>query len=166
MRISSSAPPKAYLSALKERMGGHMELGQERFTGFFLGRFFTVTHHSGYEWNRRITNVKNTAIGYVKQTGHGSQAHYIHLRAMLAPTQFWFYFLMLWIPMGLMSLIGGLEAFWIMTLVLLVSMLVAAPMSALMECMVEESEDGRRRLKALLLDPADPFSYLNHQNEL
>lgn len=166
MQISSSDFPKIYVSALEGRMGGHMDFGQERFTGFFLGRLFSITHHSGYEWNRRITNVKNTAIGYVKQTEQGSQVHFIHLRGMLAPTQFWSYYLMLWIPMGLMSLIGGLEAFWVMTLVLLVSMLVAAPVSALIEYMVEESENGRRQLMALLMDPADQFSYLHHQNEL
>ncbi len=167
MKIQSAYPPKTHISAMKERMGGHMELGCERFTGFFLGCWFTVTHHSGYEWNRRISNVKNTAIGYVRSDGQGSYVHYIHLRGLLAPTQILFYFLAVGFPMGLIGLVGaGLEGAVIILVCYLAAVLIAAPISALVECLVDASEDGRRQVQALLLDPVDPFSYLNNKHKL
>ena len=88
MIIRNHLSPKEYLSAMKGRMSGHFELGQERFTGFFLGRLFYVTHHAGYEWNRRITNEKSAALGYVKKVETGCEVHCIRFRGMLCPLQF------------------------------------------------------------------------------
>ena len=95
MRIQSQLTPREYISAMMEQMQGHFDFGQERFTGFFFGKVFSVTYHSGHEWNRRISNQKNTAIGYVRQTQGGSEVRCVCLRALMAPTQFLLYYCVL-----------------------------------------------------------------------
>ncbi len=109
MKIQSELSAQRYLFAMKDRMAGHLEFGNERFTGFFFGSFFSVTYHSGYEWNRRISNQKNTAIGFVRKDANGCSVSFICLKGLLAPAQF---------------------------------------------------------LRAFLLSPEDPFSYINNKNRV
>ena len=85
MRIQTSLAPNTYRDAIKERLGSYFAWGTERFTGWFLGRFFYVTHHAGYEWNRRITNQKNAAFGYVRKTEHGSDVRCFLFQGVLCP---------------------------------------------------------------------------------
>ena len=44
--------------------------------------------------------------------------------------------------------------------------LFAALIETFFESLTENSEVGRKYLIAFLLDPTDPFSYLNHKNEI
>ena len=61
MVYHSSQNAKDYLQAMKQQMSGHFQFGVERYTGFFFRNCFYVTHHAGFEWNRKITNQKNAA---------------------------------------------------------------------------------------------------------
>ena len=57
MRLSSPLQARKYLTSVKMRMSGHFD-HHERFTGFFLGSFFHITHHAEYEWDRRYKSLK------------------------------------------------------------------------------------------------------------
>ena len=169
MRITSSLSSKAYLASMKEQMSGHFALGQERFTGFFLGRCFYVTHHAGYEWNRRITNQKNAALGYAQKTDTGCEIRYIRFKGPLCPGQFIFLYLMCIAVFFVGMLSAGIwdgKIFGILCAIALPVIVVSALIGSFVENLTQRSEEGRRILMAFLLDPTDPFSYLNHENEV
>ncbi len=154
--FSSGKSKAKYLYHMRENMSGHMELGAERFTGFFLGSWFYVTYHSGYEWNRRYTNQKNAAMGYVKDTEGGCEVHFSRFRGTLCPMQF-------------LSLVLVCEVFFLLQMLFsqvflpqflwmpLALAAVCAPISTLFESMTEKSEEGCRTLLSFLMDPEDPY---------
>ena len=149
MVIQNHLSPKEYLSAMKRRMSGHFELGQERYTGFFLGRLFYVTHHAGYEWNRRITNEKSAALGYVKKAEDGCEVHSIRFRGMLCPLQFIpFYLIMLWYAIYLDQGIrlGSIILMTVLTVLVAIS-------SGVIEIFTENGQFSMSCLLQLLRDP-------------
>ncbi len=172
MKIESALKPKEYLDAMKERMEGHFDLGNERFTGFFLGRAFTVTHHAGAEWNRRITNEKNTAVGFVKKTDMGCSVSFVRCRGILSPPLFLTTFAILFIPLLLTLMIGTVTQEISPMDILNVGgvcfgiTLFLGLATALCESLTEAGQEGRKILNALLLDPTDIFSYTHNQNLL
>ena len=164
MKITSPLPPKAYLFHMKEQMGSFMDFASDRFTGRFLGRFFYVTHHSGYEWNRRITNEKNGAIGYVRSHEDGCEVCFIRLKGMFCFGQFLFILLITVIAIAALTLQLG---FWDPSFLwFLPAALAIGAMYTLFESLTERSQEGRHILNALLLDPSDPFSYSNNRNRI
>ena len=85
MRIIVPIEKKRYLYELRQQMGSFSDLWSERFTGVFLGSFIYVTHHAGHEWNRKITNEKSRAIGFVTRHGDGCVVNVILTRGYLDP---------------------------------------------------------------------------------
>ncbi len=168
MQIESGLNKKQYLSAMKESMEGHFAIGKERFTGFFLGNAFTVTHHCGYEWNRRVTNQKHTALGFVKDTQEGCIVRCIWLPGLLAPTQFLFTLSYLLAAMFMALLIEGqidrmpAPAYGFVALFALAVTALAALISAITDTVTEAGREGANSLMALLMDPSDPFSYTHN----
>ncbi len=176
MRVDSALNPDRYLDAMKERMGGHFEFGRERYTGFFLGKAFSITHHSGAEWNRRITNEKNTAVGFVRETEDGCSVFFIRCKGLLSPplflTTFGIMFLILLVgalvqtAVGTITLQVFLKAAGLCAVICFAVTLVSALCSAFAESLTQAGQEGRRILNALLLDPTDMFSYANNENQL
>ena len=167
--ITSPLSAKEHLDAIKENMSGHFEFGAERFTGFFLGKWFHVTHHAGHEWNRRYTNEKNAAVGYIKEMEDGCELRFVCFKGLLIPAQF-LSLLILLIPLVfVMAMSQGITDSNIIWHIILVEFVAAIPISligTLFESFTERSEEGKRILLAMLLDPKDPFSYLNNRNQL
>ena len=158
MRIESPYTPKEYLANLKFNMSSHFEFGCERFTGFFLGRLFYVTYHSGYEWNRRITNQKNAAMGYVKRTDDGCEVRFVRFRGPLCPLQFLpFLLIMLACSLFFFSADPLVDAPTRM-IIGLIATVITALITAFIESMTERSEDGRRTLLSMLIDPYDSLA--------
>lgn len=171
MTIHSQLSAKNYISALKEQMDSHFALGAERFTGFFAGRCFCVTHHAGYEWNRKYTNQKNCAVGYVKQTDSGCEVRFLRFKGGFCPPQFIFLFLLiLALLLFQVFLEGGLliNAAIAITLIgiSLGASLLGAAIETFFESLTAKSEEGRKILIALLMDPDDPFSYLHNKDHI
>ena len=164
MRLQSTHTPKAYLAAMKERMGSHAALWSERFTGIFLGRLFYVTHHAGYEWNRQITNQKNAALGYVKKAEHGSEIRFLLFQSVLCPQ----YLVPCLLILG--GFFWGTWPVWIeypvMLIVNILIILVTFLLTTVFETTTDGSIEGRKTLLGLLADPADFFSYLKYQKDL
>ena len=164
MKMQSSLTPKTYLSAIKKRMGSRFAWGSERFTGCFLGRFFYVTHHAGYEWNRRITNQKNTALGYIKATENGSEVRFLHFQGMLCP-----HFLIPYLLLAAAYLIvtwpvlAEIPIYFVLSILIILG---GPVLETIVESLTDASINGHKCLLGLLIDPSDYFAYLHHQNEL
>ena len=158
MAIESQHTPKEYMSSLRYYMESHFDFGQERFTGFFLWRFFYVTHHAGLEWNRKITNQKNAAMGFVTKSGDGCKVHYLRFRALMCPLVF----IPCYALILLMAMLDSTNSQLTNIILATVTMLISAPISAVVESCTERGEDGRRSLVSLLMDPSDPLT--NYKN--
>ena len=164
MRLQSTHTPKEYKRAMKERMGSRFAIGSERFTGTFIGRVFYVTHHAGYEWNRKYTCQRNAALGYMKKAETGCEVRFLTFQSFLCPTVL--------IPYLLLIAILGIFAFpgiFHMPGLLIVECIIALGMPLVytaIEILTDGSIEGRKCLLGLLADPADLFAYLNHQREL
>lgn len=164
MRFQTPLTPKDYRSAAKERMGSYFAWGSERFTGWFLGKFFYVTHHAGYEWNRRITSQKNAALGYVKKTENGSEVRFILFQGMLCPSVLIPYLLLAGIYLLFTWPVLIVKIFSLLFTLLII---VGTPLLAtVIEISTNDSIEGRKTLLGLLIDPTDYFAYLHHQNEI
>lgn len=163
MKIDSEYTPKGYIHHLRCHMSAHSDFGAERFTGFFAGHFFYVTRHSRFEWNRKFTNPKNAALGYVKKTENGCQVRFIRFRGMLCPMEFLPLLLFCLSACLLVFAWDGLSQYYPFALLLAFFCIAFyAPLETLLECMTEESEQGRRILLSFLKDPADPYGNLSY----
>lgn len=168
MKLQSSLSKKEYLRALKERMESPFRFGLERSCGFFLGDFFYITHHCSHEWNRKITGERNTAIGIVRKDGDGCKVRYFVIKGLLAPHCLLGMFLFcLAICLAILFQEDIDPATRIFTLpISIVFPLFAGLGTAVTEGMTERSEEGEKILRCMLLDPSDPFSYMNNQDKL
>ena len=160
MRYRSNLPYMAYLAAMKEQMGSFTEFGMERFTGTIIGRFFSITYHSGHEFNRRITNEKHRAIGYVRPDADGTSISCIRLAGMTNPVSllgiFCFCFL-------IALLRGGLDLA-LMPQVLIVNAVITvitALITAVTDSVTQRGQEGSKILTAFLVDPVDFYSLIN-----
>ena len=165
MLIQSNLSKTDYISSFKRRMGSSLDFGEERFTGLTVGKCFYVTHHAGYEWNCRITNQKNAALGYIDENPDGCRVRFILFKGMLCPTQF-----LLWC---VMTAIIGFFTFishnnWTEETATIIfgccagALILGALIETFSESMTERSEEGEKCLLSMLHDPSDLFSYLNH----
>lgn len=169
MKITSDLSKGDYLTALKDRMGSRFSFGQDRFTGLFLGSLFSVTYHAGHEENRRVTNEKHSALGFVRKAPQGCEVCFIRTWGMLYPTGFLTLILLCFVVF-LMSLLSYPEdlwdIFWVCIPFCLGLSTILALVTAFRESLTDRSEEVAGILLACLRDPEDPFSYLNHRNEL
>ena len=73
MKVHSDLQPTEYLQHLRSNLGPWYAFGDERLTGFVIGKFFSVVYHSGYEWNRRATNEKTVQLALSARTVQGQK---------------------------------------------------------------------------------------------
>lgn len=151
MRIQSTMAKPKYLSELKSRMDRHFELGVERCTGFFLGSLICVTYHSGWEWNRRIRNQKNTALGIVRNTETGCEVRYINLKGLLAPQYLLGLLVFLVLSCLLLSMGTNLLPYLLPTSIGL-GILIAL-LDAWLESLTRLSQNGAKALQEILASP-------------
>lgn len=159
MKVESRLTCSVYLYEMKQQMGSFTAFGTERLTGIIIGRFFSVTYHSGHEFNRRIPNEKHRAIGFARPSENGTKVSCIRLAGMTNPLSLigWFCFCCL-----ICLLRGGPE------LVLMPEMLLAnaaitivlALLTAITDSVTERGQEGSRTLTAFLIDPVDYYSLL------
>jgi len=162
MVIHSSLPKKAYLAAMKSNMSSHFEFGSERFTGYFLGSLFSVTYHSGYEYDRRYANPKNSALGFVRKTEDGCEVHFIRLKGILNPPTYLFVSTVITLMLLFKAVMEGIplsECAGLCFALGFGTTAIAAPISAFFESVISErSADGNRVLLSFLFDPTDPYA--------
>ena len=169
MRIQSELSPKQYLREMRRQLGSFTSFGDPRFTGIILGNFFWITYHSGYEWNRRITNEKNRAFGFVKDW-HGSTMTYcVRTKGFLDPVVIPFMFallfcvsyLIVWFVSSTRQVSGMSEILLPMSLIFAaVYTLIVAVATYIRAGITERGNYGRYMLMALLHHPEDPENHL------
>ena len=164
MRMQTALMPGSYLSAIRKRMGSCLALGSERFTGIFIGRVFYVTHHAGYEWNRRITNQKNAALGYVRKTECGSEVRFLCFQSALCPQ--YFILCLLFLCAYLLLTMPIITELPLLTVIAVLIIIGVPLLVTLFEICSEGSMYGRKKLLGLLMDPTDHFAHLNHRNKI
>ena len=159
MTYHSELPVKTYLYELKSQLDSVMNFGIERFTGMVIGPFFSITHHCGYEMNRRITNEKHRAIGFVSTTENGTRIKCIRLAGMTNPLSLIGVFLFYEFLLVIMD--GGVLAFTAPAIIIgVVIMLFVALTTAVSHSVTERGQEGSRTLTAFLIDPVDYYSML------
>ena len=158
MIIQSNLQAKDYLPALRGQIDNRITFGQEHLSGFVLGSVFSVTYHSGYEYDRRYSNPKNSAIGYVRETENGCEAHFLHTTGLLYPFGY------------LLMMLGTAAFYFCFVLANHAPEMLAAPIilgftflfpllpilvSAVFESFTDRSLDGAATLFRIMRDPKD-----------
>ena len=163
MIIRSELPYKRYLCELKANLGSIFSLGEERVAGTVIWRFFSITSHAGHEWNRRITNEKQRAIGFAKPDGDGTKIYCIRLAGLTNPISLvglYLFGILVFLAKGGFTLAsGGLSSdIWWLCLVVT---LVTAGITALTDSWTERGMEAYRTLTAYLIDPDNYYSLLH-----
>lgn len=163
MIVSSNLSKKAYLEEFRSQVKGNFFcFGEERFTGFVIGNFFSIAYHSGYEWNRRLTNEKNRAIGFVRKSGAGCKVYAVRLRGYTNPLSLILIFtLFLWLfAVKQQDYTSGWEQWFAPASVwpALMATVISAAISALHAFVSEREQQGWSMVTSLLHCPDD---YLN-----
>ena len=152
MRFVLPLEKKEYLHDLRCQMESWFSFGESRFTGVILGNFFYITKHAGYEWNRRISNEKSRAIGFVTRHGEGCEVKAVFLWGYLEPVSLiWMYFLLL----GLLQLKDvSSPTIHIFAAVIAV---VTGAISAVQCWITERGQENFDELLSLLYNPIPPW---------
>lgn len=157
MIIRSELPYRKYLFELKNNLDGIFEFGEERVAGTVIWRFFSITSHAGHEWNRRITNEKQRAIGFAKPDGDGTKIYCIRLAGLTNPISLVALFLLCMV-ISLFKMEGlSVAALQIS----LVTTVITAIISAIGDSWTERGQEAYRTLTAYLTDPANYYSLLH-----
>ena len=157
MKISSALECAEYLYEMKEHLSAFTDFGIERFTGIILGRFFSVTYHSGHEFNRRITNEKHRAIGFVRPCENGTQVYCIRLAGMTNPLSLIAIYTLFTV---LVLLKEGAQLAFSPVLLAVNALLTAivALGTAFADSVTERGQEGSKVLTAFLINPVDFYS--------
>lgn len=151
MRISSELSKKAYLQAMKGSLESRFDFSNERLVGTVIGPFFSVAHCAGHEWNRKITDEKNRAIGVVRTRGEGTEVIFLHMTGMTNPVSL----------IGLYALCIVMFAFCDLSILsepqvwvgCLIAVAIIAVVSAVGDSLTERGQQGFKTLMKFLYHP-------------
>lgn len=158
MTVQSELQTKDYLPALRRQIDNRITFGQEHISGFVLGNVFSVTYHAGYEYDRRYSNPKNSAIGYIRQSESCCEVHFLHTTGLLYPFGY------------LLTVLGTAALFLFFVVMNQAPEMLTAPImlgftflfpffpilvSALFESFTDRSQDGAATLFAFMRNPKD-----------
>lgn len=155
MIMHSPHAKDTYLYEMLQSLSSPTNFGIERFTGIVLGRFFCVTHHCSWDWERKYSCQKNTAIGIVKETKDGCDVRFFTTRGDLRPQ----WLVPVYLIFILISLVftQTLKLAWYFIGIYS----LAAILSAIIEPMTQPSKDGYNSLISLLKNPQNPYENLS-----
>lgn len=156
MTVDSPLSPKQYKAAVRDKLENYRSFFDERYSGRFIGPLFCITHHSYFEWNRRITGEMNHAIGFLKKTETGCRVHFIHTTGMLSPFHLFSFFL-IFIALVLLEFrdvpLEATDSIGILLLIGLIAFAVIALISAFSDSITENGMRGENSLYELMMDP-------------
>lgn len=157
MILDSPLSPKDYKTAAQTKFENFRNLRDERFSGFFIGNFFCITHHAYMEWNRRITGEMNHAIGFLKETDSGCCVRFIHTTGICNPFYLLSYFLFCTLFLHFYGMLKGVELSdgigWISPLISGICILILALSSAISDSLTENGIQGANTLYYFMEDP-------------
>jgi len=79
-RIESQLLPKEYAAEMRRRVRLFPSWEGDCFSGLVIGRFFSVTYRSYFDWHRRPAYSSGHAIGYIRQIDGKSAVSYVTCR--------------------------------------------------------------------------------------
>lgn len=150
MKHLSHLDKKKYLYALRMQMRAWSDFGRARFTGLICGRFFYITNHSQYEWDRRYSHVKCRAFGFVTERGGETLVRAMCTYGLFDPVSLLMFFLF--------SILFGFLFYPELPLPVLLSLAAVIPIfpcagSALGTWFTDRGQENMAQLRALLEDP-------------
>ena len=151
MRINSPMEKKKYLHDLRQQMESWFAFGETRFTGLVLGNFLYITHHAGFEWNRRVTNEKSRAIGFVTRHGDGCEVHVICTRGLLDPVSLVLIYLLGLVYFAVRGM--DMQASAIPHILAALTAVITGVISAVQCWFTERGQESMTELLTLLYDP-------------
>lgn len=150
MRLEFPIRRSEYIAALRKHMGPVSDVGRQRFTGAFWGNFFYIVHHAPWEWNRKISGERCSALGFVTAAEDGCQVRYLKFMGGSDPKS-WMKFLLIFL--AVLSLKGwdfSMNISWPLILVFTVLCVISSTVASMF---TENGRLGEERLKNLLKDP-------------
>ena len=157
MRIRSKLSKAAYLRAMKGSLDEMFAFGEERFIGTILGPFFSVTYCSGHEFNRKITNEKSRAIGFVREVDGETEVRCIRLKGFTNPASLCILFGLCIVMFAIADASVMYEpsvmaepAIWWGSLIATV---MIALITAVQDSMTEQGQRGSETLTRILMNP-------------
>lgn len=159
MKIVSEISTVEYLREMKGHLESFTDFGMERLTGIVIGPFFSVTYHSGHEFNRRITDEKHRAIGFARACEDKTVVRCVRLAGMTNPVSL--------ILIYAFCLLFGLlkEPYVLKDPIYLWACVgvtvIAALATAFTSSITERGQLGSKTLTAFLIDPANYYSLIN-----
>ena len=88
MKILSQLTPKEYRERFREALDSRLAIGSERFTGWMIGRVFSVNYFSGHEFMRRNYPILNKAMGFVRETDGKAEITFLTFMGITDPFSF------------------------------------------------------------------------------
>lgn len=85
MRYYTVLSKKECFKVLKDNLDSRLRFGRNRFVGWRLGRFFSVTYIRGDEFKRKMGPIQNKAIGYLIEQENATKIDYIIFRGWTDP---------------------------------------------------------------------------------
>ena len=162
--ITSDLPRKEYLRELKGCFGSPFAVFDERIVGIVIGPFFSVAHHTEYEYDRRFNVLCNRAWGWVKTNPADGKTEVNFFRSSGLWSAFWLVFFTLLIP-AMVNISAYLEGFgsfspdemglvWIMSAA---ASLLICGLSTLEVVFTDSGAYGAGEITKLLRDPKDYY---------
>ena len=154
--LKSELPKAEYLAELKGCFASPFDFFRERVTGLVMGPFFSVAHHTDYEWDRRYNSVSTRAWGYVRERKGKTEVRVLRWHGMLTP--FWVVlFLAFWTVLFVGLLEPGERMGIEIWLAILIASLLPCLMTAFGAIVTERGEYSHGELTKLLRNPKDYY---------
>ena len=136
---------------MKGSMESRFDFFSERIVGTVIGPFFSVAHCAGHEWNRKITDEKNRAIGYVRTRNEGVEICFVHLTGLTNPLSLIVMYALCIIMFAILDFsILAIPGIWIGCLIATV---IAAVVTAVGDSLTERGIAGYETLMKFLHHP-------------
>ena len=154
MYNTSPLSPEDYRNAVKASLNNFTNPFSEHFSGIFIGNWFYLAHHCGYEFDRRSTP-QSAAVGYMKETIYGSSIHYLTFRGLFCPVAF---LITLSLCIGFCLMIDDPQNYpWKHIKIGIGLALFIATSFTCGELFSERSDESHEALMELMDDPIAPF---------
>lgn len=88
MKVLSELTVKDYRERFKESLDSRFAFGSERFTGWMIGRFFSLSYFSGHEFLRRNYPICNKAMGFVRERDGKAEILFLTFKGITDPVSF------------------------------------------------------------------------------
>ena len=88
MRVLTELTVTEYREQFREALDSWLAFGSERFTGWMIGKFFTLNYFSGREFMRRNYPISNKAMGFIREKDGKAEVCFLTFMGITDPVSF------------------------------------------------------------------------------